>query len=489
MANQAIKTNAIEISSTVCAKEIYFKLNKSEVANEQHGAGTYLLQMLEESQSLPHEMPDDIDLLEDWIKQRAEATGEQYHHYLAERRAGALRRYFTSRAHALYFLKGVAPTKLVDGAWLYGVLSRWSDPEYLPLIRTYLEELGDGVGSKNHVLLYRKLLSVCGCDQWRNLSEAHFVQGAIQLSLGYEAEHFLPEVLGYNLGFEQLPLHLLITSYELNELGIDPYYFTLHITIDNASTGHGHKAVESVKKLMPIVGDSKDFYRRIKNGYRLNDLGANTLSIIESFKLESEVIQMLKDKSVVGKNMHSDYCRVAGRTINDWLSNPMHIPDFLKALTEAGWIVRGAPAANSRFWRLIEGEQAQMFGVFSDYEQQLLRDWIVTPDEATHALGAAHEPTQRVPSFRAQQRALGTPNAEQAPEYVQQIGAARSVIRKKYQQDDVDDFTIELRSLEEKLCATSNKKTMMEMLIKLMSPANHHTHAGLMATRVFNKFL
>ena len=64
--------------------------------------------------------------------------------------------------------------------------------------------------------------------------------------LALAATEYLPEVIGYNLGYEQLPLHLLISSYELSELGIDPYYFTLHVTIDNASTGHAQKAVQAV---------------------------------------------------------------------------------------------------------------------------------------------------------------------------------------------------------------------------------------------------
>ena len=57
---------------------------------------------------------------------------------------GAPRRFFRNRSHALHFIKSVAPTKLVDGAWLYGLLPRWSDARLAPLIRIYLEELGDG---------------------------------------------------------------------------------------------------------------------------------------------------------------------------------------------------------------------------------------------------------------------------------------------------------------------------------------------------------
>ena len=115
----------------------------------------------------------------------------------------------------------MAPTKLVDGAWLYGLLQRWDDARFTALIQTYLEELGDGLPEKNHVVLYRKLLASQGCDDWRELDDEHFVQGAIQLALAEHAEQFLPEIIGFNLGYEQLPLHLLITSYELTELGVD----------------------------------------------------------------------------------------------------------------------------------------------------------------------------------------------------------------------------------------------------------------------------
>src|SRR5690606_30288945 len=124
---------------------------------------------------------------------------------------------------------------LVDGAWLFGLLEHWADYRFHGLVRTYLEELGDGDPALNHVSLYRKLLADLDCEPGDNLDDDLYLQGAIQLSLGLNSGQFLPEVIGYNLGYEQLPLHLLITSFELNELGIDPYYFTLHVTIDNAS--------------------------------------------------------------------------------------------------------------------------------------------------------------------------------------------------------------------------------------------------------------
>lgn len=471
------------------SRHLYFVLNRRDTGDvERSLARNYLHQQLELARALPNEVPEDLADLDDWVTRRSEAVGMAYRDYLAARKAGAPRRFFSNRSHALYFLNAVAPTKLVDGAWLYGVLQRWQEPDYLPLIQTYLEELGDGVAGQNHVVLYKKLLAMHGCEHWRSLTEPHFVQGAIQLALACNAERFLPEIIGYNLGYEQLPLHLLITSYELNELGIDPYYFTLHITIDNASTGHAHKALRSLQQLLPLVGDTNAFYQRVIDGYRLNDLGANTMSVIESFDLEKEVLKIMRAKAGTGKNMHSNYCRVAGRTINDWLADPHTMPDFLNVLTGAGWITRGEPAESSRFWHLIEGEHAEMFGVFSAYEQQMLRDWIASPSGLLppEGKGANHV---RVPSFRARQRALAPMTTTAAPEKVRHIGAARAAIRQQHASDDTNDFTQELRTLEEQIGSLAGREVAMHALIQLMSPACHHTRAGLMATRVFKKLL
>ncbi|WP_295999469.1 iron-containing redox enzyme family protein [Rugamonas sp.] len=462
------------------ARDHYFALGKADpAASELDAARGYLQDQLRACADLPADLPDDIDAIGAWIDRRGAAIGEQYRQYLQQRRDGAPRRYFSNKSHALYFLKSVAPTKLVDGSWLYGLLPRWHDIDFRPLIKTYLEELGDGVAEKNHVVLYRKLLAAHGCEAWQDLSDDHFVQGAIQLALAYHAEHFLPEVIGFNLGYEQLPLHLLITSYELNELGIDPYYFTLHVTVDNADTGHARKAAQGLRELMPRVGDAAAFYHRVRDGYRLNDLGAGTTAVIAGFDLEAELLALLADKSAAGKNMHSDYCRVGGRSVNDWLATPAQIPAFLDALIEAGWIKRGASVEQSRFWRLVHSEDAAMFGVFSSYEQQVLKDWIEAPE-------AAQAPRQL--TYRQRQRArsaLASQNRGDQP------WPQRGLLRHCYGAavDGQTNELSELALLERRLADSGDKAAAMALLIPLMSPAHHHSAAGLMATRIYSKLL
>lgn len=457
------------------ARAVYATLSGE---NDAALATTYLERRLKEAEALPSDLPASLDEMAEWIAAHTDAVGEEYREYLAARKNGAPRRYFRSKSQALYFLKAVAPTKLVDGAWLYGLLERWNDADFQPLIRIYLEELGEGVADKNHVVIYRKLLDQHGCDQWHDLPDNHFVQGAIQLALAQTAESFLPEVVGFNLGYEQLPLHLLITAYELNELGIDPYYFTLHVTVDNAATGHAHTALEGLRRIMPRVGDGAAFLRRVANGLRMNDLGIGTVEAIAAFDLEREVVAMLSAKAAVGKNMHSDYCRVGGRTINDWLADPEQIPQFLEKMEAQGWILRGEPAENSRFWKLIHGERAEMFGVFSPYEQQLLQDWIATPRDG------AEPDVPRVASHRALRRDM-----ESHAAVALRSNAPRGLIRHRFPADEHawESIGCELRLLEAQLAATATRDEAVALLLPLMSPARHHTSAGLMATRVFTR--
>jgi len=294
------------------------------------------------------------------------------------------------------------------------------------------------------------------------------VQGAIQLALAANAERFLPEVIGFNLGYEQLPLHLLITAHELNELGIDPYYFTVHVTVDNGDTGHARKAVEAVQAAMPRLGDARAFYARMRDGYRLNDLGRGTEAVIRAFDPTDELVRILRQKSVHGRHAHSDYCRLAGRTVNEWLANERDIPAFLQALEQAGWIRRHTDPAQSRFWSLLQGERAEMFGVFSPYELQIIHDWIAGDAVAQYPMAQPGAAVPRQLTFRASRRLVAA-RAQPAA--------------------DDGDFDEELRLLQQQVAAAPNREHAMALLADMIGPATHHTPAGLMATRLFNRML
>lgn len=438
-------------------------------ASARAEAAAFLHDALARTADAPCDLPEAPDDLHAWMHAQATQAAHAYAQYLQQRRAGGPRRYFSNRAHALYFLRNVAPTKLVDGAWLYGLLPRAANPLLEPLVRTYLEELGDGQPDKNHVTLYRHLLAQHGLANDLPQDDTLYGQGLIQLALAWNAADFLPEVVGFNLGYEQLPLHLLITAYELNELGIDPYYFTLHVTVDNASTGHARQACDAVLQMLPRQGNPAAFWRRVRAGSRLGNTGRGTVAVMEGFDIAAEATRVFRDKAPAGAGLHSDYARIGGRTVNEWLAEPARMDDFLRALADHGWIAHGQPAPQSRLWNLLQGERPEMFGVFSPYELQVIHDWIRGPDSAdgqAYFEPAAANQSGRRPSFRALQRLRRTPQSlVSLPAPREGAGSAAQAW-----DDQLQQMPAEARTAA---------------VVAAMGPALHWTPAGLHATRLF----
>lgn len=460
------------VSETHCNKEakpLYQCLTRAMPKDEHVAeARAYLEDKLALVEPMSSDFPISLEHMEEWLQLNNHRVRVLYQRYLTARQHGAPRRLFSTKSHALNFLQAVAPTKLVDGAWLYGLVNLWQDPRFSNLIKIYLEELGDGNPGQNHVVLYKKLLAEHDCEQWSALPDEYFTQGMIQLALGLHAEDFIPEVIGFNLGYEQLPLHLLITAYELKELGIDPYYFTLHVTIDNVDTGHARRSLEALFDAMPVNSESEQqaFLRRVCNGYKLNQIGLSTNSIIAKYDLNNEVLAIFKAKSHFGKQAHADRCRIAGRTINDWLSEPDTMPKFLAALIDNGWFNKHATPEQSRFWKLIDGDQAKMFGVFSGYEKQVIYDWMV----ANQASPINHKPTP-VKHLTHEQILLNK-------------------IAKSANIDADDDFNdAEIHALEMQIVSMDSISAIMKLLSRYLSPVLHHTPAGLLATRLYRSMI
>jgi hypothetical protein len=146
--------------------------------------------------------------------------------------------------------------------------------------------------------------------------------------------------------------------------------------------------------------------------------------------------------------MHSDYCRFEGQTVNQWLATPEQLPGFLQALQNKGWIKRHEDPQASRFWQLIAGDGAAMFGVFNAYEKQLVHDWIA---------GDWTSADKTKPARRHSQTAAAIEGLEQDPD-VQALNAA-------------------LQGQDE--------QAQIATLIPWLAPARHAHPAGLLATRRF----
>ena len=421
------------------------------------------------------DLPEHPDQLESWMENGFQATTAKYEKYLEKRKQGAPRSYFSNRAHALYFLRAAAPTKLVDGVWLYGILKYWRNPKFADLLHTYVEELGNGSADKNHVAIYKSLLSSHSIDTLEDLDDRFYSQGLLQLALAGNAANYLPEIIGFNLGYEQLALHLLISAYELNEIGIDPLYFTLHITADNKDTGHARRAVRTVLDNLPKLGNADEYWRRVRLGYSLSNSGVGTLDVISGFNIEHEVINIFSRKGVAGRGMHSNYCRIAGRHVNDWLQRKEEIPKFLAALQRTDWINLGMPVKKSRLWNLLEGNRADMFGVFTAYELQVIHDWIrgdASMDARAYTETVPHELRSIRPSYKTTAKMPALSNDTESDEK-----ARRNA--ENYLDTDFLALTGQLESLK--------GPEYEALLIKAMAPELHWTPAGLYATRLFSQ--
>lgn len=464
---------------TWASKPLYFALMEN-MGDPAIDSSSFLAARLRETRQCPSQLPASIEQLDEWLLLHNLAIGRQYMEYLEAREAGQPRRYFSTRAHALYFLRAVAPTKMVDGAWLYGLTRHWDDPRLTSLINTYLEELGDGAEAMNHVALYRQLLRVNECEDWKQLEDPFFTQGAVQLALAANTEHFLPEVIGFNLGYEQLPLHLLITAYELKELNIDPYYFTLHVTIDNAHTGHAKAAIEAVKEGLPLFGDPQTYMERVMAGVRLNEAGWGTEALIRHFDLQAEMVRILQSKALVGQFMHSNRCVMSGKSINEWLSDADQVAQLLHEMEKNGWIKRHQNPAQSQFWKVIAGEKAAMFGVFSAYERQVIYDWI-----AGDAIESMPRLERLGAPWRVREKQLAKADDQNADhDHHANVYELRSG-RRLSEARTGSDFYQDQMAFERHLLSMEDERKRMDFLVDWLSPAKHFTPLGLHATRYF----
>lgn len=207
-----------------------------------------------------------MQLLNDEYRQ----TLDQYDAYLARRQSSGPEM-LPNLEFAKLWLVNIAPTKLVDGSWLQHV-GKVNVPQDLQrfhalLFKVFVDELGEGQLRMNHTTAYLETLESVGIfmpavqshafvDQ-ECLLDSSFECGLVQLCLSQFPESMLPEIIGYNAGYEQLPLHLLISSKELEELDIDPNYFLLHISIDNHSNGHAQVAIKTAFEYLDYIRSSQ----------------------------------------------------------------------------------------------------------------------------------------------------------------------------------------------------------------------------------------
>lgn len=420
-------------------------------------AVSLLTQEFESKDYKESNLPKNFEDIKDWFINDNENVRKSYQDYLVRRNAGGEREYFKNTGQVFEFLIKVSPTKKVDGSWLYSMVNYWNDPVFHDLILIYLEELGLGKAKSNHVCIYDDLLRLLGLDDFETfLEDEYYHNAAIQLALGYAPPEFIPEIIGFNLGYEQLPLHLLITNYELNELGVDSKYFNLHITIDNLDNGHAHKSVKVLKNVYKKYKDKDLFMKKVTRGFNLNQHGISSKQIIENLNLETFVQSILKRKALIGQLVHNEKSIFGCKTINQWLSYPNEMDKFIQQLIEKRMIILNCDPNESLFWRLINNEDGKMYGVFTAAEKQIIHDWIAGEAYSSHTLPFKQKLIESQPLH-------------------------------EYLFSYISDS--ELEKLQSRVDQTNNFALKLCKLIPYLAPDSHHKSIGLWSTEKYVELL
>jgi hypothetical protein len=353
------------------------------------------------------------DSLNAFLKAKDVDVTNRWEDYLARRKAGGAREMFGDKDEAKWWLKQAAPVKYVDGAWL-GHINKVTTPFKHRQItknawQVMSEELGDGDLAKNHVHVYRDLMNdieagLPAADSedfihpWHELTEARCWKAAMaQLTISLFPHDFLPEALGFNMAYESLPLHLLKTVKELRELRLNPYYFELHISIDNADSGHAAMAMAAVANYVDMVEQEEGkeaahvAWKRVQAGYILAE-GLPTTPESPSLKSQAEdpfprtdteaaLIDIFAAKSFVAHKIHcNSHLKIGRRSLVDWLEpnafkDPQWQKEFLQDLVNCKpWVIKG-DSYKSRLVKELSWE-GKMFGSFTEKEVEVVKTWI-----------------------------------------------------------------------------------------------------------------
>ncbi|KAJ6443782.1 ABC transporter [Purpureocillium lavendulum] len=395
-------------------KNLYFKLhnleNHTEVLPE---AKDLLLSFFSDSLQAEQDLSKDNSrgtilsiaefsdgALVNFVHAQLEAVTTDWQQYLFRRKSGGSRELFQDANEARQWLVQKAPHKLVDGAWL-GHVHRATTPFAYRRVtkaawQVLSEELGDGDLEKCHAYVYARLLEKIGSPvpaptsvdfiKHTAVTDAGMWRSAVaQLLISLFPDEFLPEILGFNLHFEMLTLETLMAAKELREVGIDPYYFTLHVTIDNADTGHTAMASRIVADYLNLVHaqhgtvTAHKAWRRVQAGFVLS----KNIHHTHNDKLTEKVVTIFMAKSVASHRIH-DHCSMTlgGQTLSKWLDPAsFHQPEwqakFMGCLKKSKpWVYKGDSSKSRLIRQLSWG--GSMFGAFTDREVVILKDWVDT---------------------------------------------------------------------------------------------------------------
>ncbi|KQV82361.1 hypothetical protein ASD15_09995 [Massilia sp. Root351] len=447
--------NPVATTSPEASRRIYAALSEAGDSLRAADAALFLRSQLDTAAGQAACLPARYDELAGWISHHAQSVTDAYHRYQVAREFGAPRRHFATQAQARQFLRLAAPARLADGASLYGVVERWDDVDFQPMIASYLEQLGNGVPDRNRYLLYRDLQAGGAGNADAGIPLGNYRSAALELSLAHNGDDFLPELIGYNLSRQQPSAELLVARHELTELGLNADAFAAAAV----AAGSGPSALLTLRGVMARVGDPAAFYRRVADGYRLHALAAH-LPLPAASDAAAPLAAEAPDSQPAGPQ-HGGAAPSAAIQPATVQSAPQREPAEPVLPPDAVPDRAGARPASSQG------------------RTQAAASSTALPASAAAQHGsssAGHDAAQRTGQLAT---------AETAP----RVRTDRPVIRHHFPADEHawESIGCELRLLEARLAASDSKEEAMATLARLLAPSLQHTPAGLMAARIYSQ--
>ncbi|OJI96678.1 hypothetical protein ASPVEDRAFT_121146 [Aspergillus versicolor CBS 583.65] len=416
-------------------KELFFKLQNLEDFPDTKPLGrqtflTLLSQALDDyvkapsSSSILSIKDFDEKQLARFLDREQDNVTSQYHEYINRRKLGGPRELFENKHKAEERLREMAPLKLVDGAWL-GHFNKITMPFALRSIvkqawQVFTEELGNGNAEQHHVKIFEDLLGAFEPDlpspttkailhpRYRLGNLKYWRAAVAQLLISLFPHEFVPEILGFNMHFEALQLDTMQAAKELPELHLNPYYFLLHVSIDNSHSGHAAMAMTSVVDYIQHLAETEGEvaaevgWKRVQAGYIFSEWvikkGNQPTNILPELNadsnvgLESRVLAIFRSKLQAAHRLHcGSRVKIGDRLLADWLDPEAFLvegwqQEFMQCLSSCKpWIYPG----DSQKSRLVQELRwgGRMYGSFTKGEVETLELWI---DSMVH---------NRVPSY------------------------------------------------------------------------------------------
>jgi hypothetical protein len=315
-----------------------------------------------------------------------------------------------TREDAIDRVLQVAPYSQVDGAWLHSATPNGPLNQVQALLcQIWCEESGLGRLSLHHATLYTTLLQHLGlylpdphsrayADNPALLDSA-FTMPVTELALAQFPRRFFPELLGYTLQVEWEVLEAKPQIALMRHFGLPTQFYELHVSVDNAGSGHGMKAKRAVQLYLDQVraeggeGAMQAAWQRIWTGFNVFP-NAGTLARDLAAKVSRRPTPRERMLAMIARKrgyaaLNHGHARLGDTPINDWFDDP---PGLLDALAASVLIVPGSPEQSPIFRRFTA--EGPMFGVFDEADQRLWAEWIrsLTQD----AIAGAAEPAASV---------------------------------------------------------------------------------------------